>query len=134
MGAGALSRGDLRERATPASIFREDSKRVRACYELAFRSLPRFLGCTIRELRLYGVLRSSRSLGDLRPAEDGDRESTCAWSVSLAGFPGAQPRQPSGHRASVGLVVGAEAAREGGFLVEPHEHRYGRPDDASVQH
>jgi hypothetical protein len=32
---------------------------VRGCYELAFRSLPRFLGVTVRELRPNGVLRSS---------------------------------------------------------------------------
>src|SRR5215218_4299204 len=40
---------------------------------------------------------------------------------------------PGRHRAPVGLVVSTEAAGQGGFLVEPHERRYGHPDDTGVQ-
>jgi hypothetical protein len=61
------------------------------------------------------------------------KTSPCARSVALAGFPGTQAWPPGRHCAPVGLVISAEAAREGGFLVEADERRYGHPDDTGVQ-
>jgi hypothetical protein len=43
----------------PHCDFSGNPKRVRGCYELAFRSLPHFLGVNLRELRPNGVLGSS---------------------------------------------------------------------------
>src|SRR5829696_1406324 len=59
--------------------------------------------------------------------------SPCAWFVMPAGFPGMQAGPPGGYRAPVGLVVGTEAAREGGFLVEAHERRDDQPNRCGVQ-
>ena len=44
MGAGARTRGALRTRATPAANFSGKSKRMGACYELAFGGRPSFFG------------------------------------------------------------------------------------------
>src|SRR5215210_9055831 len=59
--------------------------------------------------------------------------SPCAWFVSPAGFPRAQAGPPGGHRAPVGLVVRAEPARKGGFLVPADEYCGDQPEGCSVQ-
>ena len=54
-GRGLKSRGPQNARQ-PRCDFSGNPKRVRGCYELAFRSLPRFLGATVREFCPNGFL------------------------------------------------------------------------------
>jgi hypothetical protein len=60
-------------------------------------------------------------------------ESSCAWFVAFAGFPGAQAGPPGGHRTPVGLVVRAEPADESRFLVPADECCGDQPEGCGVQ-
>src|SRR5829696_7809551 len=77
------------------------------------------------ELRHNGVLRSSLA--------SSSGASSCAWFVTLGGLPGTQAGPPGGYRAPIGLVVLAEAAREGGLLIQADEPRDEQPRCCGVQ-
>jgi hypothetical protein len=59
--------------------------------------------------------------------------SPYAWFITLGRVPGTQAWPPGRHCSPVGLVVRAEPAGEGGFLVEADERRDDQPSPRSVQ-